>query len=765
MKTKIFLTILIVSAIVGTSHAELLSGSRVLIDFGPSDDINGRATASPDVNGNYWNSWRPLPGGTAHTPPITFPGTIVDTANNATSISLTETNSFDSNGRNNGGLLAPDAGLLGDFAINTATEDYWFESTGGAAIRISGLNPDLTYDFRMFGSRETTSTRITRYTVIDANGSQSADLQTSGSGIGTGGYNGNNDTIVKFTGLVPNRDGVINLDVAIVTGGFAYLAILEIAAKPGLAGNPSPADGEYGIGLNDALSWTAPDGVNSPVYDVYFAANTGILSLVSQGQSGTTYDPGVLSEETDYRWRIDVRDNGITYTGTVWNFSTTSKLPIKAYLCAGQSNMRGRGLESEIPVEIRGPHEDIPAFWKDWTQWDALQIGMGNAGKFGPTFTFGQYMADFSANESIAIIKYAVDGTDLYSRWRPPSSGGTQGDLYTGFVATVHDAMAKLSLRYDAEIAGMIWFQGSSDSGIEVRAMEYEQNLTHFIQDLRAEFHVPHMPFIIGKLKVNPSAMPYGAIVLQAQDNVDKNVSCTVSFPTQDLTFTDSVHYDTNGASASGQRFAAAMQLARFGESMTFPEFDMDVTGIRMGTFYDLKRSNNAYEQLLEINSGSGYLLEAKWSTYISPTKNAAFVVEAHHSAAGDDFTFAYSMDDISYIDMMLITKTEDDDTTQSYWLPNGLEGILYIKAVDNNRSPGDLTPDALFIDTMYIYSEAGCAENLPGDFNRDCYVDLMDFANLAAKWQAPMDIDDLVGLALSWLACNDPAAVLCGIE
>lgn len=210
---------------------KFITHHRVLIDLGPSNDDDGRATTSPDVNGNYWNSWRPLPGNMPITIGETFPEAIIDITNKPTPFLLEMTNSFDSNGRVNGGLLSPDAALLGDFAIPTATEDYWFESVDGGALRISGLDPARFYDVRMFGSRESTSTRTTRYTVVDAYGSQFVDLQTSGKGIGTDGYDGNNDKIVGFANLVPTIDGEIHLDVSIVEGGYAYLGILEIIEK------------------------------------------------------------------------------------------------------------------------------------------------------------------------------------------------------------------------------------------------------------------------------------------------------------------------------------------------------------------------------------------------------------------------------------------------------------------------------------------------------------------------------------------------------
>ncbi len=229
MKRKVCLFMLVAMlTAVNYAHAVAMTDSRVLIDFGPADEINGHLTVSPDVNGNYWNNWHPYNGSHPIPNGEVFNGTVIDASNNATGIALTMTNSFDSNGIRNGGLLAPSAELLGDFAVASATEDYWFESIGGAAILISGLNVNSTYDFRMFGTRESTSSRITRYTAAG----KYVDLQTSGNGIGTGGYNGNNDTIAVLSDLSPDANGEILLDVSVVEGGYAYLGILEITEVP-----------------------------------------------------------------------------------------------------------------------------------------------------------------------------------------------------------------------------------------------------------------------------------------------------------------------------------------------------------------------------------------------------------------------------------------------------------------------------------------------------------------------------------------------------
>ena len=43
--------------------ATVASADTFLVDFGPSNDADGRAVTNPDPFGRYWNSWRPQPGG------------------------------------------------------------------------------------------------------------------------------------------------------------------------------------------------------------------------------------------------------------------------------------------------------------------------------------------------------------------------------------------------------------------------------------------------------------------------------------------------------------------------------------------------------------------------------------------------------------------------------------------------------------------------------------------------------------------------------
>lgn len=68
------------------------------------------------------------------------------------------TKKFLANGIRNGGLLVPDQTELGDLAISTATQDYFYIEGAGAngSFRIKNLNKNRAYRFYVFGSRAQT---------------------------------------------------------------------------------------------------------------------------------------------------------------------------------------------------------------------------------------------------------------------------------------------------------------------------------------------------------------------------------------------------------------------------------------------------------------------------------------------------------------------------------------------------------------------------------------------------------------------------------
>ena len=87
--------------------------------------------------------------------------------------------------------------------------------------------------------------------------------------------------------------------------------------------DPNPANGSTGVDVNIDLSWTGgdPNG-DSVTYDIYLGTAPDAPKIVTD-QSGATYDPGRLINDTQYYWKIvawDSHDNSTT--GPIWTFRT-----------------------------------------------------------------------------------------------------------------------------------------------------------------------------------------------------------------------------------------------------------------------------------------------------------------------------------------------------------------------------------------------------------------------------------------------------------
>jgi alpha-galactosidase len=225
--------------------------------------------------------------------------------------------------------------------------------------------------------------------------------------------------------------------------------------------------------------------------------------------------------------------------------SVDLKKPVKIYLLSGQSNMTGRGglgdlnkpaadQKATLVRFIMGPqnveqykflYQNVEKKGRTWTVRDDVFITMGDwphdgnkdHGKhggvgpgyggfrnkgFGPELGIGHTLGDFHA-EPVLLVKVAFGANNLANNFRPPSSGGTQGDKYPLVIKAVKEAIEHLpeiipgyQKETGYEIAGFFWNQGEHDCTPEFSA-EYEKNLANLIKDLRQEFKAPGMKAVI----------------------------------------------------------------------------------------------------------------------------------------------------------------------------------------------------------------------------------------------------------------------------
>ncbi len=97
--------------------------------------------------------------------------------------------------------------------------------------------------------------------------------------------------------------------------------------------------------------------------------------------------------------------------------------------------------------------------------------------------------------------------------------------------------------------------------------------------------------------------------------------------------------------------------------------------------------------------------MEWKWTFNVRSGTAQQFRIEAYHpsNSDNDNFQFAYSTDGTNYTNTVSITKTSDNNTDQTYSLPAGTSGTVYVRVRDTNRSNGKNSLDSLYIDTMRI--------------------------------------------------------------
>ncbi len=174
---------------------------------------------------------------------------------------------------------------------------------------------------------------------------------------------------------------------------------------------------------------------------------------------------------------------------------------------------------------------------------------LGSEPKIGPEFTFGITM-EKAYDGPILIIKTAWGGKSLHTDFRPPSAGtyemtefqlknypkqeghgipkdfekwkadkiketGHYYGLMVGHVRKVLQDLKSACPDYNPaegyELAGFVWFQGWNDlcdnhtypEGDKPGGYDlYSTLLAHFIRDVRKEFNVPKLPFVIGVLGV-----------------------------------------------------------------------------------------------------------------------------------------------------------------------------------------------------------------------------------------------------------------------
>ena len=160
-----------------------------------------------------------------------------------------------------------------------------------------------------------------------------------------------------------------------------------------------------------------------------------------------------------------------------------------------------------------------------------LGVGYGGASdKIGPEYGFGLSIAE-QVDGPILLIKTSWGGKSLNYNFRPPSAGPYELNekqqasdkaeqikkdvslnyrMMNDAIREVLDNLEENHPDYDPdaghEIAGFVWFQGFNDQFDPKFRENYKDNMIAFIKDVRKEYDVPNMPFVIGVLGTGVTA-------------------------------------------------------------------------------------------------------------------------------------------------------------------------------------------------------------------------------------------------------------------
>jgi hypothetical protein len=157
---------------------------------------------------------------------------------------------------------------------------------------------------------------------------------------------------------------------------------------------------------------------------------------------------------------------------------------------------------------------------------------------------------------------------------------------------------------------------------------------------------------------------------------------------------------------------------------------------------YEVDGSLETLTEVLSVPNKNGYsTLDHTWTFTLDPSVSAVFYVNAFHdeSYEGDDFTFSYSTDGDVYHPMLTITRTiPDTSSAESFDLPGGLSGNVYIRVTDTDHTKRNQAFDSLYVDRLCILASAGgeIKQYAPTDpIPADGAVDIPLASGLVLQW------------------------------
>ncbi len=284
--------------------------------------------------------------------------------------------------------------------------------------------------------------------------------------------------------------------------------------------------------------------------------------------------------------------------------------PVKVFILLGQSNMLGAGkvaggngsLEHVVKSKAKYPYlVDDAGSWTTRNDvrnvrvmcsgsgpWKVYQNEwMTISGNIGPEMGIGHYVGQV-LDEPVLILKSCIGNRSLGYDLLPPSAEGYEGDKddptrtpkpggwyagvqYDGDTKAAKDVLEDLDTYYPGaknfEVAGFFFWQGAKDLGKGGSADKYEENLVHFIKDLRKDFNAPNALFVCATMgQAKKGGGDAGGKITDAQLAVDGETGKYPEFKGNVATFY--ANPVSMGGSANGHYSGNAETYMNVGEGM-----------------------------------------------------------------------------------------------------------------------------------------------------------------------------------------------------
>ena len=306
---------------------------------------------------------------------------------------------------------------------------------------------------------------------------------------------------------------------------------------------------------------------------------------------------------------------------------------LKIFILAGQSNMQGHCTTSVIENRLEDPElkvgfekyhkgrsfvkrDDVSINLIEKKMHGPLSVGYGaTKEKIGPELSFGWSIGD-KLDEDVLIIKAAWGGKSLFRDFLPPSGRKpsnafiqeledkakkkkkpfSKNDYMQGFghcyrlmIASVDETLSNLKAyapNYDGqgyEIAGFVWFQGFNDKFSDHSTSTYQENMAHFIRDVRNDLKSPTLPFVIGAMGHNGTAQKGSTKIL-----ADAQIATALmpEFKGNVITVKTADYWDYDAAKAFDNKNEDPTTWAKLGSNRAYHYFGSAVFFEKTGTAF-----------------------------------------------------------------------------------------------------------------------------------------------------------------------------------